>query len=176
LCATLVSDHQTNSTTNSKKIMATRYFSKEILGSGLSVQGSRVPFEPLAGNQGVIALDNTTDEGNAFIAGLKEVEGRFGIIEITEAEYADLKKKHPYDPSAIQLRRQKDLLQVFRAPGQRPTKQESQNVAAAAAESKPSVSQLAASMPPAPIPLADLLDESFKPATGRSKQAKSKAE
>ena len=156
--------------------MAKTYFFKEILGSGLSVQGSRVPFEPLAGNQGVIALDTDTTEGKSFAKGLKEVEGRFGIVEISEVDYNEKKNRHPYDPSVAQSLRQKEMLQVFRSPGQRPPKQPNPSVGAAAVETpKPNALELAASMPSAPPPLPDLLSESFKPATGRSKTEKAKA-
>lgn len=87
------------------------YFQKEILGNAFIVQGKPVPFEPLDGNRGVIALNPATDA--TTIEALNKSAGRMGIIKISAQEYEDLKKNHPFNPSQPQYHRGNMPLRVF---------------------------------------------------------------
>lgn len=74
-----------------------RFFRKELYSNVLhDAYGSLVPFEALAGDEGVIRLEDTSLMVNELLS----VCGRFGVSEITEAQYAELKKKHPFNGHA----------------------------------------------------------------------------
>lgn len=151
--------------------MPKQFFIKEVLGSGFMVNGTRVPFEPLDGDQGVVVLDDTVAQDKIFIEGLNATIGKYGIAKISEGEYGAKKLAYPYSEEKLQQKLQKDLLQLHQSPADKANPlARNEGVAAGSITSqitaKPNVAQLAAEMT-APVPLQDGLAEAFKPATGR---------
>lgn len=73
--------------------MATKYFRKALVSNPVYIKGTPVPFEVLAGNSGLIALDDV--EHAILCEGLTTLsqQRKAGVVEIPEAEYEDLKKK-----------------------------------------------------------------------------------
>lgn len=90
--------------------MSVFYFKKELVSNSCVVSGKRVPFEPLDGNRGVIQLNSDTDK--ATVEGLMHLasQHRAGIVQVTQAEYESLKKKHPI--SAQSVRKPKEFLRA----------------------------------------------------------------
>ena len=94
--------------------MATRYFKKELVKNRLNTQrGDAIPFEEVADQRGVRALD---DEKDAYLieqlrAALKRRIG--GVVEIDEATYTELKKnsngRKRYNPFEPKLKASPDL-------------------------------------------------------------------
>lgn len=83
-----------------------------ILSSGYVVAGSVVQFEVLDGNIGVLAL--TPGRDDALIAALNAAASAHqgGILRISEATYESVKKKYPFNPSAV---KRPDMLQLMRS-------------------------------------------------------------
>lgn len=73
--------------------MATKFFRKALVSNPVYIKGAPVPFDLLSGNSGVIALDEA--EHAVLVEGLSalSVAKKAGVVEITEAEYEDIKKK-----------------------------------------------------------------------------------
>lgn len=151
------------------------YFLKELLGSGFSVNGKKVPFEPLDGNQGVVALDDTKPDQKEFIDGLTKSIGKYGIVRISQEQYTQKKTQFPFKTSKLELRQRAERLQVIGRP---PQSQSQRAPVAAAAVSAPKLSAaekldataaiLSAAMvkPDASDPLNK---QTFRPATARVK-------
>jgi hypothetical protein len=81
------------------------YFFKALLSNAFVFKGDKVnwepvQFEPLAGNNGVIALSPDTDA--ALIKALNDAatKGQYGILKISEADYIKKKQTQPWTPSA----------------------------------------------------------------------------
>ena len=90
-----------------------RYFKKVLANMPFFVNGKRVPFEPIDQNMGVA----TFEEGSEFYEGCLSAaqQRRGGVVLINAQIYEDLKKNHPFKPSATNL--PKPRLAVFRQPG-----------------------------------------------------------
>jgi hypothetical protein len=96
------------------------YFKKVQFGMPFFAGGKRVQFEPLDNNIGVIALTPGGDNDVIRDALHKASEVRKGgVVEITSAQYEELKKKLPLPLSAP---KRKPMLQVWdrRGPRVRP--------------------------------------------------------
>jgi hypothetical protein len=74
------------------------FFYKEIVSNKFLVKGAPVPFEVLDGNRGVIRLEEN-EENAPLIAELNKAAGRFGVVKISEAEYAEKKTEYPLTQS-----------------------------------------------------------------------------
>lgn len=74
-----------------KKVLI--HFKKVLFSSPIFISGKPVPFEPVAGNEGVIQLD----EAHELVAPLSRYanERRGGIVSINAEEYEEAKKKEP---------------------------------------------------------------------------------
>ncbi len=137
------------------------FFRKAFVNQPFLVKGARVPFEVVAGNVGVIALDPDADKD--FVAGLEAAarEHRSGVTRITLDEYDELKKKkdspRPVRPSVEPLRVMPSIPNPFSAI-KRHDQQRQQAAAGAAAAGGESLNsvQIKASVPPPepPSPVA----------------------
>lgn len=81
-------------------------FRKSLVRNAISFRtGVKVPFEPLADAMGVICIDSEAVGAADQIADLTEFARRKvgGVTPITEAEYEDLKKNHPFVSKASKL-------------------------------------------------------------------------
>lgn len=80
-----------------------KYFLKEIFQNGLlDLTGKPFPFEPIGGNNGLAAIDETTPEGANLVFQLEDLHKRRvgGIVPMTEGEYSAKKAGYPLLPSA----------------------------------------------------------------------------
>lgn len=70
-------------------------YRKELVGNPVLINGTRVPFQPLAGNRGVLALDDAKPEDTKLIEALNDLAARrkYGVVKITEEEFDSLSKK-----------------------------------------------------------------------------------
>lgn len=87
------------------------FFYKEIFSNVYIVNGKKVDFEQLDGNQGVLVLEVGRDSD--LISALNDAARRQigGIVKISEAEYAQKKTDHPSAP--FDPRSGKDMLRVM---------------------------------------------------------------
>jgi hypothetical protein len=165
------SQHQTKPATN----MAKQYFLKEILGSGFIVQGSKVPWEALDGGMGVVALDDTNPSQKTMIDALAKIQGKYGIVKISEGEYSAKKREHPYNHSKLLSKQRNQMLQSF--PSANSFQKKAEGVAVTNQPSKltrSSAKVIAETLTEPPAGSADPISESFKPSTGRTKMAAAK--
>lgn len=95
--------------------MPKRFFQKESISNPiLDRKGKVIPFESLAQDMGVIALDTTSQAD--LIADLEDYAKRQvgGVVPLSsEAEYDDLKKKLPWQPSASPSEQLRVMAPVF---------------------------------------------------------------
>jgi hypothetical protein len=80
-----------------------KYFLKEIFQNGLlDANGKPFPFEPIGGNNGVAAIDETTPAGQDLVNQLTALHrARIGgIVPMTEGEYSAKKAAYPLEQSA----------------------------------------------------------------------------
>ena len=79
------------------------FFLKVILSNAFIVGGKPVPFEPIPGNEGVIALD--PKENNDLITALSNAAAnqKGGVVRISEAEYTQKKTAAALKPSAPRI-------------------------------------------------------------------------
>lgn len=76
-----------------------KYFAKELVQNKLiGKDGKAIPFERIAGNTGVIKLDDA--DPRVEVLSKYVADGIGGVVVIDEATYEDLKKNHPYVPPA----------------------------------------------------------------------------
>jgi hypothetical protein len=96
------------------------FFLKVILSNAFIVGGKPVPFEPIPGNEGVIALD--PKENNDLITALSNAAAnqKGGVVRISEAEYTQKKTAAALKPSAPRsrdaLRPMRNALSPFNMP------------------------------------------------------------
>lgn len=90
------------------------YFHKTIWNNKFICGGRPAPFEQLAQNEGVLAIDDSNPANKEMIEGLEKAarEHRGGVTKITEEEYQKKKQLQPYDPSANASRRHSQLLKI----------------------------------------------------------------
>lgn len=70
--------------------MAIQYFFKELISNEITIDGNKVPWEPLSGDSGVLQVDGDSDLAKA----LTSIVGTLGVRTLSSvAEYEVLKKK-----------------------------------------------------------------------------------
>jgi len=118
------------------------FFGKEIYSNSYFVAGTAVPFEPLPGNHGVIALEPPKDE-NLIVALNQAADAHVGgIYRMTEGVYEAKKTAAQSQSSQPRLRGKEMLRNAPKNPFER------RNSPTAVADAPP------ANPPPAPIPPA----------------------
>ena len=94
--------------------MSLRYFKKEMFQNPVYLKSGRtLQFAFTIDNTGVVEVDD--EKESAFAEEMKKVSGKFGISEITEAQYADLKKKQP-SPQRSERSKQLRIFEPNRDP------------------------------------------------------------
>jgi hypothetical protein len=134
--------------------LSRRYYRKEITSVPFFAAGARVMFEQLAGNTGVLAVEDT-EQNKSFILALDEAAKKRvgGVVMIDAEQYEDLKKKRPYDPSA---NRSRDESIRIMPTGSSPLKHtmksglNAEGVVAPDVDREAAVADLQSSPPPAP--------------------------
>ena len=91
-----------------------RYFKKAILSQNIfkDRNGKTIAWEIIPGNTGIIALDPATH--SQLIEDLAASVGRRGIIELTDAQYLDVKKNRKHFKPANKLSSLGGLMRVLR--------------------------------------------------------------
>lgn len=131
--------------------MAQKFYRKELLSNSVLIAGTRVPFQPLANNRGVIALDESNPEHAHLIKGLDEFAARrkFGIVAIQQEEYNGLLKKVlSLQPSAKRKLEKLRAMQPLLKPKQSPVK-----AVPAVNQTPPQPSVQTAPTPSTPVPV-----------------------
>lgn len=146
--------------------MSIHYFRKEQANNKLiGIGGVSVPFELLAGNTGVIRLDDSNPEEAKLASLLDKVAGRQGVVRMTEKEFDDVKKKRLSVTFAPRSSAELPPVRVFNPPTKSRPAQAPDAVSAVAA---------APTADPAPEPAVDpsAPKPAFKPRLGRPPKIK----
>jgi hypothetical protein len=157
--------------------MAKKYFLKELVAQPIiATNGRPVPFELLAQDYGVIALDEDNPEQAALILDLEKARAQRigGIVPISESEYTQKKSSMPYQAS----RSRSEPLQAFPSRLDYRLKAAQEDAAVAVADNgngstaSPTNPPVPTPLPPAqpPIEAAPVLPADFKPKTARLKR------
>ena len=89
------------------------FFGKELAANQFFVGGAAVPFEVLAGNTGVIALDSEKDKALVDALNLAASKGRGGIVKLSEEGYEAKKKVAPLATSPKPSSRKDEMLRIL---------------------------------------------------------------
>jgi len=92
---------------------ATHWFRKLMASIPFFADKTRVQFEPISGNNGVIAI-NAQEQPSVYQALASAAAARKGgVLAITSEEYEDLKKKRGWTPSEAKSTRMTETLRVW---------------------------------------------------------------
>jgi hypothetical protein len=145
--------------------MSTRWYEKAIITSPYIVNGKAVPFEAIAGNHGVLALDSEKDA--PMIKSLEEAiaKGVGGVGRVTEDQFNSLKKKLWTPPAPKSW-----LDEPLKISGKKitPVNPLAKKVEAAAQAAKPApvaATKAEPEVPQRPPDQPDFRTSDFKPAT-----------
>lgn len=157
--------------------MATKFFTKELANNTFYMPDGKTPvnFEVFPSNVGVIALD--TDKDAEIIAVLEDAASkrRGGIVPVSEAEYAEIKKNRGGSKPFVGFQ-PPPRLQAMRSPGQfRPPPQIPQPAAnPAVANGHQTPAAVPAAQPPSSTPKLDAPVIPKRPKTSRKSEAEGK--
>lgn len=143
--------------------MSMTFWYKELVSNPFIVRGAAVPFEPLDGNRGVLAVDDAKNPTLVAELSAAAQKGRGGIVKLSQDKFEEVKKKHPLRPFG---KKRPDMLQLMRstaAPIFKPKLADAKEVAVAAKPLAPPTGALFAKPDSGEKP-------SFKPAMGKASQ------
>lgn len=152
------------------------HFAKEVLSNRYLVNGAPVPFEPLAGNRGVIALDDANPQQAPLISALNDAaaQGRGGIVKISQADYE--KKKLENSATLLTPSRRKSPLDapLRIMPTQAPRVQNARPAAVPAVVNPTPPAPAQPTVSPREQHIAERVRErrQYRPATGKASKVK----